>query len=783
MLLWRVRLARYRRRAEREAITTALEHVSAQQAQLVSQREGDYWKAQLHKAAEQEGEGIFMTAVYALAASLVSGVFGKAGSGKGGAASITTVHEDDDPDKPLITDPQRVVKAVAEFSERMNEPRTSNVAVTMGLLRVAGWIVAGDGAQPQGRTCARGQRPGQVSIGLTAGAAPRPGDTSIDENSVCGNMFGMGEGGRDERLRPAICRLFAAACLDPQADVVQMAREAGATVVARLTGPRALEQRVAAIEQLADNVRKGDDVRLLCHCCDDERPQRRVQCHGEHYRGLIERLARMPKEEAADVLRGRRDEPGAAPASAARWQAAVDIFTEDAYDLALGRMRVRQAVGIDGWRGVLLRWSAGWARDAYLTALRGMMAAWGGWPVEWYDWLVTMIEKKGKDPRIFGNLRDIWQSCHGWKIFTGMTRLQYQASGDASMPNYASGFRQRRNAMEAVLTTVLAGEQAAAVCAPMARGYIDLSGFFMGVSQNVAYAMAHAVGVPPSVSECMYSFASGLNGRVDTGALGLTPRFSVTQGLGQGCSNAPDRAMIDLLPTQLTAARLVPGFGFVSRAWRRTGSKRWVLMGWFADDANALQDRPLLLVLFLDVAWMASFVSGNRFGVDSKGRKTAITQAYCDATRGLLPETTNWKVLLPDGREVPMFASRYCLLGNDVSHSVDGESVLNMIEHREQRWQHGSYHAQSAWSAPRSTCCSKPQAAASSSTTDAHTPSTLPGPNAWNGSAARPTAAAATELGTLHAYRCMRAARWAASEQRTSTHARRQPSRTRSTSR
>lgn len=171
--------------------------------------------------------------------------------------------------------------------------------------------------------------------------------------------------------------------IDPQADVVQMAREAGATVVARLTGPRALEQRVATIEQLADNVRKGDDVRLLCHCCDDERLQRRVQCHGEHYRGLIERLARMPKEEAADVLRGRRDEPGAAPASAARWQAAVDIFTEDAYDLALGRMRVRQAVGIDGWRGVLLRWSAGWARDAYLTALRGMMAAWGGWPVEW----------------------------------------------------------------------------------------------------------------------------------------------------------------------------------------------------------------------------------------------------------------------------------------------------------------------------------------------------------------------------------------------------------------
>ena len=140
LLLWRVRLARYRRRAEQEAITTALEYVSAQQAELGKQREGDYWKAQLRKAAAQEGEGAFMTAVYALAASLISGVFGKAGSGKGGAANIASVHEDDDPDKPLISDPQRVLKAVAEFSEKMNEHRTSSVAVTMDLMRAAGWL-------------------------------------------------------------------------------------------------------------------------------------------------------------------------------------------------------------------------------------------------------------------------------------------------------------------------------------------------------------------------------------------------------------------------------------------------------------------------------------------------------------------------------------------------------------------------------------------------------------------------------------------------------------------
>ena len=534
MLLWQVRLARYRRRAEREAIETALEHVAGQQERLNKQREGDYWKAQLRRAAEQEGDGAFMAAVYSLASSLVSGVFGKAGSGKGGAASIAAVHEEDDPDKPLITDPRRVLDAVAEFSRRMNEPRTSNVAVTIDLMRGAGWHVEGDGAQPQGQA-------------------------------------DQGQPGAGGAIRPAC------------------------------------------------------------------------------------------------------------------WRAAAELFTEDTFDQALARMRVRQAVGTDGWRGVLLRWAEGWARSAYLDALRGMLAAWGGWPTEWNDWLVTMIEKKGKDPRVFANLRDIWQSCHGWKIFTGMTRLHYQAIGDTAMPNFASGFRQRRNGMEAVLTTALAGEQAAALCAPIARGFVDLRSFFMGVSTPAQFALEHAVGVASCVSECHYAFAMSRCGRVDTGVFGLAPRVQVAQGLGQGCSNAPDRAMIDLLPAQLTAARLVPGFGFVSRAGPGDGAGRGltqVLQGWFADDANAVADRPLLLVLFVDVLWLASFVSGNRFGIDSKGRKTAITAALCDAIKGLQPDAGGWKVQLPDEREVPMITSKYCLLGNDVTHSVDGVEVLNMIEHR-----------------------------------------------------------------------------------------------------
>ena len=54
----------------------------------------------------------------------------------------------------------------------------------------------------------------------------------------------------------------------------------------------------------------------------------------------------------------------------------------------------------------------------------------------------------------------------------------------------------------------------------------------------------------------------------------------------------------------------VPGFGFVSRAGPGGGAGRGstqVLQGWFADDANAVADRPLLLVLFVDVLWLQGF--------------------------------------------------------------------------------------------------------------------------------------------------------------------------------
>ena len=77
-----------------------------------------------------------------------------------------------------------------------------------------------------------------------------------------------------------------------------------------------------------------------------------------------------------------------------------------------------------------------------------------------------------------------------------------------------------------------------------------------------------------------------------------------------------------------------------------------------------------MLVLFIDVlSWLASFVSGNRFGIVHRqqgAEDRQITHAYCDATKETQLETVNWKVQLPDEREVPMVSARYCILGNDV---------------------------------------------------------------------------------------------------------------------
>ena len=130
-----------------------------------------------------------------------------------------------------------------------------------------------------------------------------------------------------------------------------------------------------------------------------------------------------------------------------------------------------------------MRWAQGWVRGAYLRAQRLMLIT-RQFPPEWETWIVTMIEKRNKDPSVFKNLRDIWQSCHGWKIWTGMSRISYQRYADAAMPPYAVGFRKGRNAMEAVMTALLAGEQAAALATPCVRVFVDLKGFFMGCART-----------------------------------------------------------------------------------------------------------------------------------------------------------------------------------------------------------------------------------------------------------------------------------------------------------
>ena len=105
--------------------------------------------------------------------------------------------------------------------------------------------------------------------------------------------------------------------------------------------------------------------------------------------------------------------------------------------------------------------------------------------------------------------------------------------------------------------------------------------------------------------------------------------------------------MLQLVPTQLTLARLVPGFPLPTRGVQLLAV---LMMGWFADDANFAAQRMTSIMVALDVAWMLALISGNEVGVDGVG-KTTYMATECDASRGHQPTSAEYTVRLPDGRE------------------------------------------------------------------------------------------------------------------------------------
>ena len=77
------------------------------------------------------------------------------------------------------------------------------------------------------------------------------------------------------------------------------------------------------------------------------------------------------------------------------------------------------------------------------------------------------------------------------------------------------------------------------------RGYIDLGTYFMSVVHEVQWKVEQWAGVPPDVTAVMKALREGLGeelpslqGRYETG-YGLSDRFPIEQGLGQGRPRVP----------------------------------------------------------------------------------------------------------------------------------------------------------------------------------------------------------------------------------------------------
>ena len=329
-----------------------------------------------------------------------------------------------------------------------------------------------------------------------------------------------------------------------------------------------------------------------------------------------ERVALRLLEIGAEAAGWRTGAAAEEPEWAAR------VYSETVFDTQVRRCRVEQGVGSDGFRCVAVRWADRWMRLGYLRDLREV-AMTQVYPGKWKEWLVLMIEKPGRDKTLIKNLRDLWLVPHGWKLITGMNAREYERAYERKLPTHATGFRQGHNALEALMAVKLAGSVMGGVEAQVWRAYVDLDGFFMHINRLVLLELELAMGVVDGVPRGMKALQDAAVGRINT-RYGLTELFKMESGCGQGCNASPVRSLADLLPAQLTVARLVPGVKFPVRG---DGARAVMQQGWFADDGTLLAESGRELQMGLDAIWAGGWCSGQKLGVNDKGTKTAYVGA------------------------------------------------------------------------------------------------------------------------------------------------------------
>ena len=211
----------------------------------------------------------------------------------------------------------------------------------------------------------------------------------------------------------------------------------------------------------------------------------------------------------------------------------------------------------------------------------------------------------------------------------------------------------------------------------MLRGYIDLGTYFMSVVHEVQWKVEEWAGVPPDVTTVMRALREGLGeelpslqGRYETG-YGLSDRFPIEQGLGQGCLLSPARSKLMLAVMQRTISKLCRGFEF-------TAAGESVPQLVYADDGLFLSNDIATMQLALECAWLVTKICGNSLQVKQK-KKSAWSATYWENDEER--DVEGYEMRMPDGMPIPQLKGdeSYKYLGTELRTGwANGEGQTEM---------------------------------------------------------------------------------------------------------
>ena len=127
-------------------------------------------------------------------------------------------------------------------------------------------------------------------------------------------------------------------------------------------------------------------------------------------------LPRLFEREADARIEGRgaaREDDAARASTSEAWAEENVVWWR--VREALGRSRIKQAVGRDGFQTYLLRMAPESVQMRYTEALR-KLAVERAYPKHWCELDITLAPK-GREKRVLSKRRDIMPQCQGWALF------------------------------------------------------------------------------------------------------------------------------------------------------------------------------------------------------------------------------------------------------------------------------------------------------------------------------------------------------------------------------